>query len=174
MKVNGVTVDMDKVRSVVKSLPTLTTKVGLKKIHFPNIDSEMFVIPNKLGTVESMCRHNSYMQDRLSAIAHVNKLQLSDDDQLVDLWIVIPGITDNLADHGFDTDKGHYCCGSTVVPQRLIDGIREGDSINLSFPVRRYNETMWSTLTLNVRAMQNEYRYRGFGRFEDVVAQVCD
>ena len=62
------------------------------------------------------------------------------------------------------------------LPATLFFGMREGDQIQLTLPItqrhRGKDDTMEILVNATVTLNQLGYRYRGFGKFEDVLANV--
>jgi hypothetical protein len=117
------------------------------------------------------------MKSRLSRLAGI---ELKDEDEMVQVWI-ISSKCDNWSDTfgGFqevigndeweDHEEGKKALITgyfpNYIPKRLIEGKKEGDKIELTCP--EYGVK----ITLTCR--QLKYRYSRFGKFEEVLNQVC-
>lgn len=123
-------------------------------------DGEFFVVPNravKLGN------YAQYVQKRINMLALFNGIELSPDDEIVEVWIVNEDI-DNLVDHGVCVidEWVRPICG--LVPLKLIKKMKEGETIGIMMPC---NEN--KLLSCYLTAAQKKYRYKNFGNFEDAL-----
>lgn len=83
--------------------------------------------------------------------------------------------SDNLGDHGFRMDGKFYGFRYSHLPYSLIKGMKEGDTMDLEFEVFTDDEKdyrTYDTIKLHITFDQRSYRYRNFGKFEDVVRKV--
>lgn len=138
----------------------------------------MFIIPNKCSKVD-FSSDDDIVKFNNGGILRVNeqyknlgadtKFQFIDGDTPIQVWIT-DDRKDNWQSHGLPHDLCKECAGDdqydeyapSYIPARLLKGMKEGDTIDISF-----NGT-----TVTVTACQLDYRYRSFGSFEEVVAKM--
>ena len=148
---------------------------------------EAFIVPNSVNLFKDF-----YFKERIEA-KYKKLLELSgattcnlDDQYMIQMWYVSEEDlgSDNLVDHGFRFDAGNkkYFGGMgslSYIPYCFLEGKKEGDVINVSFPIRcsiscnntQENIEDW-VLEAEITLKQQGYRYRRFGKFEDVLAAL--
>ncbi|MCM1440210.1 MAG: hypothetical protein NC131_13555 [Roseburia sp.] len=145
---------------------------------------EVFIIPNEGGLVTKWLSESvqKSMTEDINAIAELSGFEFDPKkDVLVQLWFC--GMEcENLVDHFVhaedeDGNKVMFRAGNIGnLPAKIFDGKKEGDTIDITFPVTVFNRgediekeiTVKATVTL----AQTKYRYRRFGNFEEVLKQV--
>lgn len=123
-------------------------------------NGEFFVVPNRAGKLENYAQ---YVQKRIDRLAQFNGIELTPNDEIVEVWIVNED-TDNLVDHGVRVidEWVRPICG--LVPLKLIKKMKEGETIGIVMPCNK-NKLLYCYLT----AAQKKYRYKNFGNFEDAL-----
>lgn len=152
------------------------------------ISGDVFIVPNKYSTltVESKRWYNK--NERLAKfekLANLNNLENFDPDitKIVEIWVVVPEMTENLHDHGIYLDNEQYrALDHSIVPTELFEGKVEGDVVSIIIPLERcfkvpsefglVQTRKQINVKFNLRLAQREYRYRNFGNFEDVLRKV--
>lgn len=130
---------------------------------------EMFIIPNSLTKVRDFV-FTSY-QEELKELCKLNNISDADNQYMLQIWVVIPEMTDNLGDHGIlINDEGYRCrCGN--IPFDLVKDLKEGDTVTVKFDGWQNTDTADTVpvvFELELTAKQLEYRYRSFGAWEEV------
>lgn len=142
---------------------------------------KVFVVPNHASKVSERLR----VEDHYKMMAEYNDLDQEADEHLVETWIVSDDLgTENLGDHGFrivDGDKELFgnCYKIGLIPYSLLKEKKEGDKIELKYVAhvldisnRENPQDEDALLNLTLELDQTDYRYKGFGRFEDVLERV--
>lgn len=127
---------------------------------------EMFIIPNSLTKVRDFV-FTSY-QEELKELCNLNNISDADNQYMLQIWVVIPEMSDNLGDHGIlINDEGYRCrCGS--IPFDLVKDLKEGDTVTAKFDGWHTDTADTVVFELELTAKQLEYRYRSFGAWEEV------
>ena len=146
-----------------------------------------FIIPNGAREVSefiSLDKANGtyrYLQE----FAKLNNTEICDSDKVVQVWFHSNEVdSDNVVDHGFKvtlndgTQTGIRPSNLQWIPAKMLEGIKEGDSMMLVSPAfTNYNRTRQSKidviLHISMICQQKGYRYARFGNFEEVVKSVC-
>ena len=115
-----------------------------------SLKANIFVIPNSLSTLD---RFPGFSQEKIMAKCD----GVLPDDLLVQLWYTGEGV-DNWCSHDYGKG-GKGWVVSEFVPARWIKDLKEGETVTWSLPRGE----------VTVTANQLGYRYKRFGRFEDVV-----
>lgn len=144
---------------------------------------EAFIIPNSVNLFKDF-----YFKERIE-YKYKKLLELSgatcdlDDQYMVQMWYVGEELnSDNLVDHGFRIIENGIRYSFTMngfdcLPYYFLKDEKEGDIIKVTFPIKLYtddkseNAADW-TLEAKIKLNQTDYRYRRFGRFEDVLNQL--
>ena len=130
-----------------------------KKIY----EAEMFIIPNSVR-VEGEKGSEFFWTciDRKMKIYFGEKAATKDlgKRRYVQVWITSKE-SDNWADHTCPIDGGYFVPN---LPVWMIGKMKEGDTITLDLPNH--------DAVLKLTAAQLKYRYKGFGKFEDVLKRI--
>lgn len=110
-----------------------------------------------------------------------------DETRFVECWFCNKD-HDNWRDHGVGSlEEGNelsskeerlepWRLSTSWVPSWIFDGHKEGDVVTFCMPVNRrdYSRgvTELSTIKVSMRLNQSNYRYKRFGKFEEVLARV--
>lgn len=144
---------------------------------------EGFIIPNNVNLFKDFMlkEHREPKYKRMLELSGIEKCNL-DEQPMVQMWYV--GVqelhSDNLADHGFriidnGTRYSFTMNGLNYLPYCFLKDKKEGDIIKVTFPIKLYtddeSEANW-TLEATIKLNQTDYRYRRFGRFEDVLERL--
>jgi hypothetical protein len=180
------------VEGIQKFKPKSTVKFGgiIMKEKNNRYSVDMFIVPNSSITIEKMLLRKQY-EGWLSRLMEVNGLELSNNECLIDVWMVSNSTTgdtnlesDNLRDHGFEVDGKRACIGSAYFPKRLIESKKEGDVIEINLPItypeyqrdentgKLINCSEDDVIAISLKLNQKDYRYRRFGNFEEVLEKV--
>ena len=151
------------------------------------LSTDAFIIPNRMSLTCGEVNQDD--KDLYQKIYDVNNLgKVNPDSKIIQLWFVPEekAESENLVRHG-------VCCVSKdgietmifppieCLPYDLFKGHKEGDVIDLVIPARQYkrglhigdpNIAIDYTLKLHIKLNQSDYRYRRFGKFEDVAFEV--
>lgn len=125
-----------------------------------SFSGDVFVIPNRVGTVGKLCEH---VQRRVYELAEINKMPIGSEDVLIGLWFVGEE-TENLVDHGTMFGGKHRRAKCNLIPAKLLMGLHEGEMLKINLPCDNGD-----IIRCEVKAAQKKYRYRSFGSFEDAV-----
>ena len=131
-----------------------------KKIY----EAEMFIIPNSIYREEGSeydywwkgidAKFEKYFGKEFAERDRGNR-------KLVQIWICSDDGSDNWTDHGCPIDNESF---PGWLPSWLIRDMKEGDTIEIDLP--KFNAV------LKLTAAQLKYRYKGFGKFEDVLERI--
>lgn len=152
--------------------------------------AEVFIIPNPAGVVSSnpigreAAEYASKITDANGIVYHESF------DKLVEFWWTSDDLkSDNLARHGFkivkDDDNVIFCRNWYTkwmghLPAKLFADLKEGETKTINVPIHIPDENEEDVpecnimLHLDVTASQLKYRYARFGKFEDVLTEVCN
>ena len=152
-----------------------------------NVDA--FIVPNSVSLFKDFMLKER-REAKYKIMLELSGIECNLDEQpMIQMWYV--GIedlgSDNLVDHGFHLAIGNdmYCFdmnGLSYIPYCFLEGKKEGDTINVSFPVKctirningkdiKENNIDW-TLEAKITLKQRGYRYQRFGNFEDVIGTL--
>lgn len=146
-----------------------------------NANLDTFIIPNSASLVTdwmtpSQQERMTKKAEKISAVAGCGFDAAN--DKLVQLWFVGMG-SENLVDHATmaeDENGNQYvlCADIERLPETLFRGHKEGDVIEVPLPATCKGEDGNIEVVLNakIKLNQRDYRYRRFGNFEEVLAQV--
>lgn len=154
---------------------------------FRDVDADAFIIPNgasRICTFFSGAR-NRYI-DLCQKIYEFNHIEYNldefDNEKMIEMWVVAKEDlnSENLGSHGFKLEiEGvpNYCRFPNYLPMRLFEGKEEGDIVTVIIPIDAYNYEHDDVKTeiyirFHIRLAQTEYRYRNFGRFEELLARM--
>ena len=160
-------------------LPVASAK-AIKTLPIFEIDLDCFIVPNKLGKVSdlALAKPNS---DLLQQVGKLNHWTISEDDELVELWFVSRSqdlVSDNCHDHGINHYDEYISFPVWCLPKSFVRDQKEGNFLQLKLPayINKRAEGLGAqrecVLRANIRFAQKDYRYRTFGNFEEVLAQV--
>lgn len=148
------------------------------------VNADLFIIPNEISRIGSFfksyqVRYAKLCQDLFELNGVEYDLDDFDSEKLVEIWAVSREDlgSDNLGSHGFTMTidgQEYYCRFPSYLPVRLFSGKKEGEIISLIIPIEGQGDENDDHVSLkmrfNLRLAQTEYRYRGFGKFEDLLA----
>lgn len=145
------------------------------------VNGDVFIIPNGMGTVNDFISGKEFHRRVLDAIQFAsNGTHIDDKSLLVETWIVSKELgTDNLSDHGgkyIGEDGEIHGTGhlDRYIPFDLLNGHKEGDVVDITIPRGTYDFNEGFDIVLHLRLAQKEYRYSRFGSFEDVLKRLYD
>lgn len=146
-----------------------------------------FIIPNSSIRPED-CYSDSF---REKLINHGKKLeelnenvQIEETERFVQLWFHSKDLgSENIADHGFrleDPDGETEWFGrinAEYLPKSMLRNVKEGDIINVKFPVqirkdRNPETTKDIVLDMQLKCSQEFGRYRAHGKFHELLPIV--
>lgn len=143
------------------------------------VDCNCFIIPNSLAKANVNNSFGRKLADKAAEIAATNGFEYDESlDKFVQLWWVGCN-SDNMQDHGFtiEVDGQKYRFGYEMclelVPVKFFKGHKEGEILPLTISLKpRHDEgeeVPTFNVTFNLKLNQLDYRYRRFGRFEEVL-----
>lgn len=145
----------------------------MKKVVIDN--AEIFIVPNRTSTMGWYRRQHAMLEKEVTNLANINNVVIDDYDPVIDTWIVIPGLTENLGDHGIsltiDGTDLYMHVETTCIPKSMLPK-KEGESTVITFLARDFSKDTTVELCLTLTAAQRKYRYRSFGTFEEVLKKV--
>ena len=157
-----------------------------------NINCDIFVIPNKGSVCKNYFLSDS-LEKRMKEICEMNEITFDPEtDKLFQFWATNDQF-ENMNDHGFRIDYNGWTYSFLLdsnLPAKLFEGKSEKDIVTVTIPMKprlRYNDdktmcedfeddegpkapVFW--IDFNFELNQESYRYRNFGKFEDVLKQV--
>ena len=151
------------------------------------ITGDIFIIPNGL-TKSSMMLTSTLMDMETMFYANdCHKTISMDDEKFVQVWYTSPNSPEsNWVDHYIDPlakvypvkRKGqtYWRISSSLVPVSLLQGHKEGDIVTFNVPVSRFTgigSREASIIKVSVKLNQSYYRYRNFGKFEEILKRLC-
>ena len=130
-------------------------------------EGDVFIVPN--GLLEVTDKHLD--PNGIWDASEVAMFQGHKDELFVQVWMSNSDC-DNWSDHFYDVRYGH-------LPISLFDGKEEGDAIEFealttSWKGSRKNRPTPEKCMVKLTLKQLDYRYRRFGKFEDVLARLLD
>lgn len=143
---------------------------------------EIFVVPNKTGTVKNFFISN--MEKRMKDICELNGISFDKENTLIgQFWIVMPDYRcDNFSDHDImiKNDNGDMyfikAPNNGYFPLSLFKGKKEGEEINVKVPMRIYDDHFKKVkdtqAILTLKLNQSGYRYKNFGCFEEAIDYI--
>lgn len=161
--------------------------------------ADMFIIPNDLISLGELYSKSNMV--KINKFAEDNGLYMTPSDKICEVWLTSHDLhSDNISDDGikidfneddikifdkfvYERDKLIKCdCGFTsfmnFMPVSLIKYMKENDVKEfrylISIPSKEYNKELDIKLNLKITAKQLAYRYREFGKFEDVIKRLID
>jgi len=186
--------------SVTEAYNELMTKLAKQAFW-----GEIFIVPNSLAKLDQFFGSIKSQYQRLcdaeTAYQEFSELH----DWLVQVWTIMPvaknengskmfpGLNfdeevENFEDHeGFLELSGGWTAAishrQSYIPVRCFDGLREGDSVALKYPLKIHlwnettgeHKTFWSedvSIPVVVRLTQTKYRYRQYGSFEECLGKL--
>lgn len=146
-----------------------------------------FIIPNRASKPSGYI----FGGEELISIGKINGVANPEDSKFVQIWIVSEDLhSNNIGDHGckFEEDgklyMTHYI--DTRLPEDLFHNHKEGDIVKVvllgtcDFAYNKDNRKEYFEVDpfeveihLDMELCQNEFRYRSFGTFEQVLERVC-
>ena len=152
------------------------------------LTGDIFVIPNRafVPSLDEGFTTPTFMMDinciyYSNSDLNVNKIK-SEDTRFIECWFCNE-YNENWRDHGIrglelgieDKDEP-WRLSSNMVPEWIFDGKKEGDVVTFNMPVERRDHERGilerSTIKLSMVLNQSKYRYRNFGKFEEVLKRV--
>ena len=124
----------------------------------------IFIIPNGPRSVRES-KMLDYQIGQLRAIEAFYSIKLDDDDWLVQFWATDRSDRSgngNLNDHGYVDENGDLHRFPIYIPLSLIKDKQEGDILRINGDQGRFT----------LQCLQRPYRYRRFGRFEEVMSDL--
>lgn len=166
-------------------------EITSKKVEADNFDQrlclngDLFIIPNSLRRSHEFPSIST--RDNIRDIYYQMsdqgfKLNDIDEELWIQVWIVVPDISENLNDHGFtlkDTDpegkKLFVRPQLEFLPLSIFTGKKEGDEI--VFDISGFwgimdGEKAKVNLKLKLKLQQLKYRYNSFGPFQEVMNKL--
>ena len=145
-------------------------------------NADAFIIPNSFSTKCGEFGRFDYFKQ----IYDANDFgEIKPDDGLVQLWYVVPDLeSENFIDHSGKCldemgNKIHIRPRIDILPASIFAEYKEGDVIDINVPYTyNYEDDMISDireymLKMHVKLNQSDYRYRRFGKFEEVLPKVA-
>ena len=150
--------------------------------------ADMFVIPNRAATIEDF-----FQPEEMKKFAQAIKPDYSEDEKMVQVWLVEAGALedenkcDNLCRHNFivkdeNGNEWYSHLKEEFIPQGLLEGKKEGDTISVSYPAigtiskcmskTGEKEYKYFNVLMEITLRQQGYRYARFGNFEEVLNKV--
>lgn len=161
------------------------TKLAEIKNNKIEANVDLFIIPNSPSKfLEGFQYENAapgYMNlrdDNIDRIAKLNGVEICKGERLIQVWLTSKEElgSDNLNDHGFEatTENGekvrlHFRCHS--IPATMLLGKSEGEVFDMKIKCYDMDKNEYELL-MHVKCSQSEYRYRRFGNFENVLANL--
>lgn len=157
-----------------------------------NVDA--FIIPNNAVKMKDFLGGIEERKIKYQKLLDLSGIKCDDlmDQKMVQIWLVAKEDleSDNLSDHGFRVIKDNSLykfkmSGLYYLPLVALEGKKEGDIIDITFPIICYQyeglraldkcikekSDDWS-LSAKITLKQKGYRYEGFGNFEEVLKIV--
>lgn len=171
---------------------TTTKTTNISVINNIEETGEFFIVPNTASVInensyafvstilwyESIMKANGHDVETGKYDTYETYKEMSKTDPLVQIWITTDkskDFTSNLPAIKDEFGVYHFIRLSPYIPFSLIKDVKEGDTITLNLPadvfvddipagdyIAEYKSMIRFTLT----AVQDKYRYRGFGPFE--------
>ncbi len=148
---------------------------------------DMFIVPNcPARFLEGFSYENpapGYMNlrdDTIDRIAKLNGVEIHKGEKLIQVWLTskLELRSENLNDHGFRalSESGeevhlHFNCHS--IPATMLNGKTEGEVFDMKIKCYDKEKNEYELL-MHIRCNQSEYRYRRFGNFENVLAELIE
>jgi len=149
------------------------------------IKADVFIVPNESYKVSE--KTFEWARADYFRVFEANHDKISGDfmDQIwIQIWFATRGDNDqsNWTDHGIDGYKElvgwRPVC--QYLPKALFEGHKEGDIITINLPIIKPVELgegdsyadMYATIKVGLCLKQQDYRYKRFGKFEEVLARV--
>jgi len=143
-----------------------------------DIKAECFIIPNGAGPLSSFMKSS---HDDLRKIVELNDLDPDDQSHLfVQIWLTNTDelASENLIRHSFSIKN--WDCGfdggeAEYVPHKIFENVKEGGKTKIRLPgwKRVGNQATNVIWDITVTCVQNKYRYRDYGPFENCLKAVC-
>ncbi|MBP5593999.1 MAG: hypothetical protein J6Y02_01360 [Pseudobutyrivibrio sp.] len=143
-------------------------------------NAEAFIIPNQAGKITAFWCSSAAREVKELATSVLGE-EPDEDEIYVQMWYVAKDLgCDNLVDHRarVEIDGKKYVIGmeASYLPYSLLRDRVEGDTISITFPnhTRVWEDELGYNIpiTMHVTLNQNDYRYRNFGPFQDVLRKV--
>ena len=163
------------------------------------VNCDAFIVPNRAAKADLDYTMGQNLATKAAEIAAENGFSYDESvDKFVQMWWT-DGKSDNMQDHGFSIEIGNeeylfgYERGISYVPINFFKDHKEGEILPLTIslkPVAKVNKDIGRRegytsfeedtnpaptfqITFNLKLNQLDYRYRRFGRFEDVLKYVA-
>lgn len=165
-----------------KTMTNKATKLAKVENGVLHINADVFIIPNS-AVLTSECGYWADKRKRqMQQILTETTGESEEDIVVLQTWVVAEETleSENLGNHGgsfiAEDRKKHYIPSGRIgehFPAKLFEGHTEGEVVDIKIP-KGYDEFNQNfDIVLSLRLAQKEYRYRGFGNFEDVFRQVA-
>lgn len=147
-------------------------------------NADIFIVPNSAAKISNYFNPENALTE-MNTLCKDNGCQFDPDrDLLIQVWMCSDDLkSDNLDGHGFSfrMDDNRYVVWGRSIPSRIpasMINMKEGETkiINLNnIEAENFldDSKVSVNLQLTVKASQLDYRYRGFGKFEDAMRCVC-
>lgn len=152
-----------------------------------DVDADAFIIPNGVPTIKSFfTSYQKRYSDLCQKIYEINGIEYDEEnlgeEKMLEMWVTAKEDlgSENLGSHGFKLEidgTPKYCRFPNYLPLRLFEGKEEGDIVSITLPITAYTYEDGETkcelyIRFHIRLAQTEYRYRNFGRFEELLAKM--
>lgn len=142
-------------------------------INKEEVKGDIFIIPDRVWKISEYDIES--FRNEFTLISNLNNVS-EEDPLMVHVWITSEGdfSSDDLDCHGFVYNDEPYKAYCSNFPDELFKNKREGDCVELLIPVkpRNFDTEQQLVLQIKVRLNQSEYRYRAFGKFEEVLNYI--
>jgi len=160
-------------KEIVEKFPYITNPPVISRNNIA-----MFIVPNRPTRVESYdpkyaksLNERRYRElvlySQISPIEQFYHIKLDKSDWLIEMWFTdrsdLSG-TSNLSEGYAWKDVSMFGMFPKHIPLRLIKNLKEGDIIRISGP----------RISFTVQALQEPYRYREYGTFEETLKVLMD
>ena len=138
-------------------------------INKEEVKGDIFIIPNSICEISD--HFLSSFREECKLISNINNIS-EEDPKMVEVWITSDKLfSDNLADHGFIYNDEPYSAYCSKFPVEVFKNKSEGDCVELLIPVkpRNFDTEQQLVIKIKLKLNQSEYRYRSFGKFEEVL-----
>ena len=169
---------------------------------YKEVNCDTFIVPNNASKISGYMWGQENLTKRTNEIYNLNGIEFNPaEDHMLQLWMTNDQC-ENLNDHTFYIfdDVYHYTFRlDSTLPAILFKDKKEGDVVDVVVTLkpisrikvigtdnisRKDSERIWYDdknspeapvfeITFNLKLNQSNYRYRRFGKFEDVYNMVC-
>lgn len=154
----------------------------------PVCNADVFIIPNRsISIKDALFNDTKHLMSRTFSMNYDTSPN-EETDLFVEVWVTTPGNDNsNWIDHYVDPlweeiskkemldGKSQWRLAATRLPKAIFDGYKEGDVVTVNLPITRWTENgtienAWIKVSLCLA--QTKYRYKDFGKFEEVLRRV--